>query len=167
MQAKMSCAALVAAAVLLFSVLAVQAGAGSVGESSTRALVKTAYNAKLRKTIIVDGPGRTLYMFTSDLNGKDTICTPTGPYGAECPHIWPPLTSGASPRAGKGVTASLLGVYRRKDGKRQVTYNHHPLYYFHGDASTPPGDKKPGDAHGQGFVHEWYVLSPKGTPIRK
>ena len=152
---------------VLLSALAVQADAGSVAASSSRALVKTAYNQKLGKTIVVDSAGRTLYMFTSDTNGTDTVCTPQGPYGAECPSIWPPLTSSASPLAGKGIKASLLGVYKRRDGKRQVTYNRHPLYYFHGDSSTPPGDKKPGDARGQGFVQEWYVLSPKGNPIRK
>jgi predicted lipoprotein with Yx(FWY)xxD motif len=65
------------------------------------------------------------------------------------------------------VKASLLTVYKRSDGKHQVRYNHHPLYYFHGDSSTPPGDKKPGDAHGQGYANEWYVLSAKGNPIRK
>jgi predicted lipoprotein with Yx(FWY)xxD motif len=160
-------AALITAAALLFSALVVQANAGNVGASSSPALVKTAYNKKLGKRIVVDSAGRTLYMFTIDTNGKDTVCTPQGPYGAECPLIWPALTSGGSPRAGKGIKASLLGVYKRRDGKRQVTYNRHPLYYFHGDPSTPPGDKKPGDARGQGFVQQWYVLSPKGKPIRK
>ena len=159
--------ALVAGAVLLFTALVVQASAGSVGASASRALVKAAYNKKIGKKILVDSTGKTLYMFTSDLNGKDTICTPSGPYGAQCPTIWPALTSAGSPRAGQGVKASLLGVYKRSDGKHQVTYNRHPLYYFHGNASTPPGDKKPGDAHGQGYVSEWYVLSPKGSPIRK
>lgn len=159
--------ALVLAAVLLvLPALAVQAGAGRVVASPSQALVKTAYNKKLGKTVVVDGAGRTLYMFTTDINGRDTVCTPQGPYGAECPLIWPPLTSAGRPRAGSGIKASRLGVYRRGDGKRQVTYNGHPLYYFHGDANTPPGDKKPGDARGQGYVSEWYVLSPNGTPIR-
>jgi predicted lipoprotein with Yx(FWY)xxD motif len=161
-------AALITAAALLFSALAVQANAGRVGASSSRALVKNAYNKKLGKRIVVDSAGRTLYMFTIDTNGKDTVCTPQGPYGVECPLIWPALTSAGSPRAGKGIKASLLGVYKRRDGKRQVTYNRHPLYYFHGDPpNTPPGDKKPGDARGQGFARQWYVLSPKGKPIRK
>ena len=160
--------ALLTGAVLLFATLAVQAGAGSaVKASSSRAVVKTAYNKKVGKKILVDGAGRTLYMFTTDTHGKDTVCTPTGPYGAECPRIWPALTSAGHPRPGKGVHASRLGVYKRSDGKHQVRYNGHPLYYFHGDPSTPPGDKKPGDVRGQGYVNEWYVLSPKGSPIRK
>jgi predicted lipoprotein with Yx(FWY)xxD motif len=158
--------ALVTAAVLLVSALVVQVGAGSVA-SSSRTLVTTAYNKKLGKKILVDSTGRTLYMFTTDLNGKDTVCTPTGPYGTTCPRVWPALTSSGQPSAGKGVKASLLSVYKRSDGKHQVTYNRHPLHYFHGGTGFPAGDKKPGDANGQGYAKEWYVLSPKGTPIRK
>jgi predicted lipoprotein with Yx(FWY)xxD motif len=115
---------------------------------------------------VVDGSGRTLYMFTEDTRGVATVCTPQGPYGAECPAIWPPLTSQGAALAGKGINASLLGITKRSDGKRQVTYNRHPLYYFHGVVASA-GDKKPGDVNGQGFVGEWYVLSPRGTPIRK
>lgn len=155
------------AAVLLITALAVHASAGGVVASPSRALVKSAFNKLLGKTIVVDGAGRTLYIFTVDASGKDTVCTPQGPYGAECPTIWPPLTSAGAPSAGTGIKASLLGVYKRRDGKRQVTYNGHPLYYFHGDPNTPPGDKKAGDVKGQGFVGQWYVLSPSGTPIRK
>jgi predicted lipoprotein with Yx(FWY)xxD motif len=155
------------AAVLTLGALAANAAVQGVAASPSRTVVKTSFNRTLKKTILVDASGRTLYMFTSDTSGKDTVCTPTGPYGAECPTIWPPLTSPAAPRAGVGVRQSLLGVYRRSDGKRQVTYNHHPLYYFHGDSNTPAGDKKPGDAHGQGLFSQWYVLAPTGTPIRK
>ena len=151
---------------LLISGFAVQAGAGEVAASSSPAVVKTASNKQFG-AFLVDGAGRTLYIFTVDANGKDTVCTPQGPYGAECPAIWPPLTSAGAPRAGSGVKASLLRVYTRRDGKHQVTYNGHPLYYFHGDPNTPPGDKKPGDTRGQGLFGQWYVLSPNGTPIRK
>jgi len=119
-----------AAAMLLLNALGADAGVGGVAGLPSTAIVKTAFNKKLKKTILVDRAGRTLYMFTSDISGKDTICTPQGPYGAECPTIWPPLTSAGAPRAGSGVNASLLAVYTRRDGKRQVTYNRHPLYYF-------------------------------------
>jgi predicted lipoprotein with Yx(FWY)xxD motif len=52
-------------------------------------------------------------------------------------------------------------------GKEQVTYNHHSLYYFHGAPGYGRGDAKPGDLEGQGLFQAWFVLSPKGTPIRK
>jgi len=35
--------------------------------SSARAVVKAVFNRTLKKTILVDGRGRTLYLFTSDL----------------------------------------------------------------------------------------------------
>jgi predicted lipoprotein with Yx(FWY)xxD motif len=158
------------AAALLLGAVTVGAGVQGVAASpstASTATVKTVFNKKLKETILVDGAGRTLYMFTSDHGGKDTICTPAGPYGAECPTIWPPLTSAGSPHAGSGINASLLSAYKRIDGKRQVTYNHHPLYYFHGDLNTPAGDEKPGDARGEGLFYEWFVLAPDGNPIRK
>ena len=76
-----------AAAVLLLGALGANAGVREVAASPSIATVKTAFNKTLKKAILVDGAGRTLYMFTSESNGKDTICTPQGPYGAECPAI--------------------------------------------------------------------------------
>ena len=152
--------------VFLLGALVVSTAVEGLAASSAGTVVKTAYNKTLKKTIVVDSTGRTLYIFTVDGKGRDTVCTPQGPYGAECPAIWPPLTSAGPPRAGSGIKASLLGVYTRRDGKQQVTYNRRPLYYFHGDPNTPPGDKKPGDARGQGFFGQWYVLAPNGIPIR-
>ena len=55
----------------------------------------------------------------------------------------------------------LLGTVRRKQPACvQVTYNHHPLYYY-------KNDKKPGDLLGQDFYNLWYVLSPSGKPNEK
>jgi predicted lipoprotein with Yx(FWY)xxD motif len=62
----------------------------------------------------------------------------------ECASYWPPLLTKGKPHAGPGVRASLLGTTKRKDGKLEVTYNHHPLYYF-------VGDRKPGQTTGQGL----------------
>ena len=39
------------------------------------------------------------------------------------------LTNGKH-RAGKGVTASLLGTTKRANGKLQVTYDGQPLYHY-------------------------------------
>jgi len=58
-------------------------------------------------------------------------------------------------------TGSKIGTIRRADGKRQVTYAKHPLYYF-------AGDRRPGDTNGQGlnqFGAKWYVVSPSGRKI--
>jgi hypothetical protein len=50
---------------------------------------------------------------------------------------------------------------------QQVTYNHHPLYYFAGLTGAGSGDRKPGDIKGQAFYTVWYVLSAKGAPIKR
>jgi predicted lipoprotein with Yx(FWY)xxD motif len=104
--------------------------------------------------ILVDGKGRTLYDFPPDKNGMSTC------YGA-CAALWPPLTTHGKPVAGHGVHSSLLGTTKRKDGKLEVTYNHHPLYYF-------VSDQKPGQTTGQGvkqFGAPWWVISAAGKEI--
>ena len=104
--------------------------------------------------ILVDGSGRTLYLFKKD-NGTTSSCD-----GA-CATAWPPYTTTGTPKAGAGVTASLLGTTKRTDGTTEVTYHGHPLYYF-------ARDSKPGDTNGQNvdaFGAEWYVLSPTGTEV--
>ena len=102
--------------------------------------------------VLVAANGRTLYLFTAD-KGKSAC------YG-QCAAYWPPLIA-AKPSAGVGLKASLLGTTTRKDGKLQVTYRGHPLYFF-------VQDKKVGDVKGQGFVHfggAWWVVSAAGTRI--
>jgi predicted lipoprotein with Yx(FWY)xxD motif len=106
--------------------------------------------------ILVDSKGITLYDFVTDKRGV------SGCYGA-CAALWPPLITKGKPHAGPGVRASLLGTTKRKDGKLEVTYNHHPLYYF-------VTDRKPGQTTGQGvnqFGGPWWVLSPAGREIHR
>jgi predicted lipoprotein with Yx(FWY)xxD motif len=120
----------------------------------------TAHGARLHiaKTrlgrILVDSRGITLYDFVKD-KGKTSVC-----YGA-CAALWPPLLTHGKPIAGHGVRRSLLGTTKRSDGKLQVTYGGHPLYYF-------VSDRKPGQTTGQDvnqFGGLWWVLSPKGKEI--
>jgi predicted lipoprotein with Yx(FWY)xxD motif len=74
---------------------------------------------------------------------------------------WPPYVASAAVRAAAGVNPALLGTVRLSDGTTQVTYNGHPLYYFHGDGA-------PGTDHGQGlkaFGADWYVVGVNGSKI--
>jgi predicted lipoprotein with Yx(FWY)xxD motif len=106
--------------------------------------------------ILVDSKGITLYDFVKD-KGTTSAC-----YGA-CAALWPPLTTNGKPVAGYGVRASLLGTTKRKDGKLEVTYGGHPLYYF-------VTDRKPGQTTGQGvnqFGAPWWVLSAAGKEIHR
>ena len=107
-------------------------------------------------TYLVDGTGKSLYLFVIDTGGK-SMCS-----GA-CAQAWPPLTTTGQPTAGPGVTASKLTTITRSDGSTQVVYAGHPLYYFEGDTSA-------GMTTGQGinnFGGLWWLVSPAGTAIQK
>ncbi len=141
---------------LAFAVLAPAAAAGTV--------VKTAYNANLKKTILVNARGLTLYYLTADYGGTSAcVYKPGDP----CTKWWPPLLTTGTPTAGKGAKQSLLGTITRDDGTTQVTYAGHPLYRFAGGMGYGLGDRKPGDVRGQAFLTIWWILSPKGKEIRK
>jgi predicted lipoprotein with Yx(FWY)xxD motif len=106
--------------------------------------------------ILVDGNGRTLYLFAADKSAMSTC-------NGDCASVWPPLLIGGSPVAGSGVNQSLLSTTTRTDGSHEVVYNGHPLYYF-------VSDKQAGDATGQAlssFGADWYVLSAAGTKVDK
>ena len=112
-----------------------------------------ASNAKLGQ-ILVDGAGKTIYLFVAD-TGSSSTCYTT------CAQIWPPVLTSGPPQAGTGATASLLGTTTRNDGKTEVTYAGHPLYYF-------VQDKAMGDTTGQGvngFGGLWWVVSPSGAAV--
>jgi predicted lipoprotein with Yx(FWY)xxD motif len=132
--------------------------AGSYGSTSTSDTKAGAAKVALAKSkfgqILVDSKGITLYDFPPDKAGASTC------YGA-CAALWPPFTTNAKPIAGHGVRAALLGTTKRKDGKLEVTYNHHPLYYF-------VSDRKAGQTTGQGvnqFGAPWWVISAAGKEI--
>ena len=118
-------------------------GKGSVALAST----------KLGK-VLVDGKGRTLYLFQAD---KGTMSNCAG----ACASEWPPLTTSGKPTAGAGILAAKLGTAKRADGTTGVTYAGHPLYTFEGDGA-------PGQTAGEGltdFGGSWYALSPAGKSV--
>jgi len=127
--------------------------ATGTSSGSSSAPTVTVAGSKVGK-ILVDGSGRTLYLFEAD-SGTTSNCYDS------CAQVWPVLTTSGQPVAGPGVNASLLGTTQRKDGSLEVVYNGHPLYYF-------SGDKQPGDITGQdlnSFGAPWYVLSPNGNKV--
>ena len=107
-------------------------------------------------SILVDGEGMSLYVFTDDTQDSGTsACTDT-----ECTTEWPPLTTDGDPVAGEGVDETLLGTLTRDDGTTQVTYNGRPLYHFSGVTA-------PGDTNGQGMEGKWFLVSPEGEAIQQ
>jgi predicted lipoprotein with Yx(FWY)xxD motif len=104
--------------------------------------------------IIVDGEGKTLYMFTPDEGGTPTCYD-------DCAAAWPALTAddAAAVTAGAGLDASKISVVDRTDGGKQVKYGDWPLYFFAKDAAA-------GDVNGQGVGDKWYVVGADGEPIK-
>ena len=141
-----------AATALFAAIAAAIALAGNTKTTGARVHIA---NSPLGR-ILVDSKGITLYDFVKD-KGTTSVC-----YGA-CAALWPPLLTHGKPVAGPGVRASLLGTTKRKDGKLEVTYGGHPLYYF-------VTDRKPGQTTGQGvnqFGGPWWVLSAAGKEIHR
>jgi predicted lipoprotein with Yx(FWY)xxD motif len=108
-------------------------------------------------TVLVDGQGRTLYLFEPDHQSAPT-CT------GSCAAAWPPLllpNGVTAAKGGSGARASLLGTVRRSDGTLQVTYDGWPLYRW-------VGDNRSGIATGEGldnFGGLWYVVSSEGLAV--
>lgn len=106
-------------------------------------------------TILVDGRGHTLYLFTRDGRG------PSRCYGS-CAHAWPPFYANGKPTAAGDARSSLLGTTRRRGGKRQVTYRGKPLYFY-------VGERQAGQILCQDvfeFGGDWLVVTPSGAPVR-
>lgn len=139
-----------------------RAGPSAHARPVATAIVKVAFNKALERPILVDGTGRALYMWTADIGGKSACFPDPG-----CLGPWPPYLTTGKPVAGRGLTASLLDT--TPDGK-QVRYNRHPLYRFRGGRYQGVGNlgsgDKPGQVESQGLFDVWYVVSPRGVPIR-
>jgi predicted lipoprotein with Yx(FWY)xxD motif len=128
-------------------------GGSPTGTAPSGVATVAATSTKLGQ-ILVDGNGRTLYLFQKD-QPDQSACA------GGCASAWPPGQSSGTPKAGSPVQASLLGTIKRSDGTTQVTYNHHPLYYYSGDSGA-------GQQNGQGlnaFGALWYVVAPSGEAV--
>ena len=125
--------------------------ASSGGTSAGGGVTIQAAHTSLR-TVLTDGKGITVYLFEADTMTKQTR------YGA-CASAWPPVLTTAAPVAGPGAKASLLETVKRADGKLQLTYAGHPLYYF-------THHMTPRDVSGQGvngFGAYWDAVRPSGA----
>src|SRR3954463_11926135 len=125
----------------------------ATGSAAGRAATVKTRHGKLG-TFLVGTNGHTLYLFEKDKTKKSTC-------SGDCATAWPPLLTTGKPKAAGKAKKSLLGTTKRSDGKTQVTYKGHPLYYF-------VQDKKAGDTTGEGvdgFGGEWYVVGTNGKKI--
>jgi predicted lipoprotein with Yx(FWY)xxD motif len=138
------------ALVIAAAALIVTAGLAAAATSATSVGVSQSKFGR----ILVDGHGRSLYLFDRDSNRKSSC------YGG-CAGEWPPLIVSGKPHATSGIKAALLGRTKRRDGRWQVTFRGHPLYTFAGDAAK-------GQTNGEGlddFGGWWYLVSPAGVKV--
>ena len=103
--------------------------------------------------ILFDSRKQAIYLFDRETT-KRARC-----YG-ECAKAWPPVYAKGTPRLGRGLKESLLGTTRRRDGRRQVTYGGHPLYYY---AHEEPGQVLCHDVFQ--FDGLWLVVKRNGDPV--
>lgn len=102
--------------------------------------------------MLYDDTGQPIYLFTAE-PGERPAC-----YDA-CAEDWPPVLTDGAPAGGAGVRSGLLGTIRRADGRTQVTYAGHPLYFYAHEGKY------------QVLCHDveeyggtWLVVRPDGTP---
>ena len=128
------------------------AAAASSGPAMQEIALTTKEHGKLG-TVLAAGPKRlTVYLFEADKAGMSSC-------SGACAKFWPPVL-GTGKTSGHAMSPDL-GTIKRSDGKVQLTYKGHPLYYF-------VKDKDDGDAYGQGvkaFGASWYVLAPSGKKV--
>jgi predicted lipoprotein with Yx(FWY)xxD motif len=126
----------------------------SASAAGSAAVVDLSDSAGLGQ-VLVDGSGRTLYLFEKDDEGDESYCS------GDCAKEWPPFTTKGQPQAADGVDTAKLTTFKLDDGDTQVAYDDHPLYYYAGDQSA-------GDANGNGlddFGAEWYALDAAGQTV--
>ena len=133
------------------------AGSSSTsGTASTSAPAAAAADLKVADSksgqIVVDGKGMSVYYYTKDVKDSGTSACTGG-----CLDAWPPVLATADTPTVDGVTGTV-GTIATPDGKKQLTINGMPVYYYAKDLA-------PGDITGQGVGGVWYLVAPSGDMI--
>jgi predicted lipoprotein with Yx(FWY)xxD motif len=145
--------AAVSALAVTGGILAANSG-GSGGAPAAAASSSVATSNTGLGQILVDGKGRTVYLFEKD-TGPATTCT------GSCTTYWPPVPANGTVQAKGQASTTEIGSITTPGGGRQLSYAGHPLYYF-------IGDKKAGDTKGQAldqFGALWYALDAGGNAV--
>jgi predicted lipoprotein with Yx(FWY)xxD motif len=145
---------LLATAVALIAVAGLATLAIAKTAKKAKPNVKTAHNASLGATILVDRNGMTLYELKPETS-KHLLCT-----SSACIHVfWPPAKVGKTEKLAKGT--GVKGSLRRlpRKGFDQLTLDGHPLYHFF-------LDKHKGSDGGNGimsFGGTWHVVKESSS----
>ena len=101
--------------------------------------------------MLFDRTGQAIYLFDVETTSQPRCYD-------ECAQAWPPVYADGSPVAGRGVDQDLLGTVRRREGRLQVTYGGHPLYFY---AHEGKHEVLCHDVFLNGGT--WYVVQPDGS----
>ncbi|WP_410793772.1 hypothetical protein [Kribbella sp. C-35] len=101
--------------------------------------------------IIVDGNGRTVYVFDKDTSGTSNC-------SGDCLAKWPVVPAGDGTPQLDGIDASLVSTVTRSDGTKQLAIKGLPLYLFASDSAA-------GEAKGQAVGDVWWVVGADGQKI--
>ncbi len=102
--------------------------------------------------MLYDATGQAIYLFDVETTVEPRCYD-------DCAAAWPPVFTDGEAVAGAGVDAPLLGTTERADGRLQVTYNDHPLYFY---AHEGKHEVLCHDVFLNGG--NWYVVQPDGVP---
>ena len=102
--------------------------------------------------MLFDSNRQAIYLFDKEDSTKPRC------YG-DCAAAWPPVYAKGEPRLGKGLNRDLLGTVKRRDGRKQITYGGHPLYFY---AHEGPGQVLCHDIFE--FGGTWLVVRKSGKP---
>ncbi|GAA0614236.1 hypothetical protein HPO96_26270 [Kribbella sandramycini] len=121
---------------------------GAAGSAAPEAVaqLKTA-DSGLGK-ILVDGNGRTVYVFDKDTAGKSNC-------EADCLAKWPAVAPGEGTPQLDGVEVTTI---TRTDGGKQLAVGGLPVYLF-------AGDTKAGETKGQAVGGVWWAVGADGKKI--
>lgn len=118
---------------------------------------------------LVDGEGRTLYLFMSEevhqsrqsaARMTDGVQEAAVSCAGDCLERRPAFTSENGVEAGEGIDAEMLYT-AEFDGRMHVVYNGWPLFYFSGDEAA-------GQINGHetvSFGGQWHVINPEGLRV--
>lgn len=138
--------------VLLVLVALAGAGCGDDDETPDRAAAAGDATVAVAPTslgdVLVDGEGRTLYLFTND-QGETSSCT------GGCASAWPAVTVEGEPVAGDGVDAAKLAT----NASGQVMFGGKLLYRY-------AADQEAGDVKGQGVGGAWFAIDGEGRAVQ-
>ena len=98
--------------------------------------------------------GRAVYLFELE-TGTTPQCYD------ECARAWPPVLTKGRPVAGEGAKRGKLGTTQRTDGRSQVTYAGHPLYYYVHDTAEEILCQNVVE-----FGGRWLLVRPGGGALR-